>query len=120
MKIFLSEGETHVREAIRVLIEQDERLEITGEADHVESMLLQVCGNPPDVILLDWNLRGMRHARVITALRQYCPQVSIFALGLNSQDRERALALGVDSYLSKMTLPEQFIQQMNLHLPGSH
>jgi two-component system, NarL family, response regulator DegU len=109
MKIFLSESEKHVREAMRVLIEQDGRLCITGEADHMESLLLQVCTNPPDIILLDWNMRGMRHARVIPDLQKHCPDIRIIAMGLNPQDAERAYALGVDSFLVKTELPEHFM-----------
>lgn len=112
MNVFLSETETHVREAIRVLIEQDEGICITGEAEDMESMLLQVCVKPPDLILLDWNMRGLRHSRLIHALRRFCPKVRILAMGLNLQDKERALALGADAFLSKTELPEQFMNQI--------
>jgi len=112
MRIFLSESEKHVREAVRFLIEQDGRFCITGEADHVESMLAQVCSNPPDLILLDWNMRELRPARIIAALRNLFPEIRIIALGIDVQDKARAISLGFDDFISKVELPEQFLSKL--------
>ena len=80
--VFLAEGEKHVREALCLLLEHQVDFVIAGEASHAESLLAQVCQAPPDVILLDWNLPGLHHQRLLAELREYCPATRILVISV--------------------------------------
>ncbi|MBN2502472.1 MAG: response regulator transcription factor [Anaerolineales bacterium] len=107
--VFLAEGENHVREALRLLLEQREGFQITGEASHAESLLAQACQQPPNVILLDWNLPGLHPQRLLAALHQHCPTTLILATGVRMEQANAARDLGVDAFLSKQLPPDEFI-----------
>ena len=107
--IFLADSEKHVRAALSLMLEHQGNFAIIGEANHAESLLAQVCHQPPDVILLDWNLPGLHPQRLLSALRQYCPTTRILASSVRPEHKKTALELGVDSFLLKQLPPEQFL-----------
>lgn len=107
--IFLAEGEKHVCEALRLILEHQSDLVITGEANTAENTLAQVCQRPPDVIMLDWNLPGMHPQRLLSALRQCCPETLILATSVKPEQESIAMKFGADAFLLKQLPPDQFI-----------
>ncbi len=111
--IFLAESENHVRGALRLLIEYQPGMQVVGEADHTESLLAQVCVQPPDVILLDWNLHGIHPQRLIRALREHCPNTQLIATSVKPEHKMSSEEWGVDGFLSKQLPPEAFISALD-------
>lgn len=110
--IFLVEREIHVRDALCLLIKYEVNMQIVGTADHTESILTQVCKLVPDVILLDWNLSGIHHEQLLTALRQCCPTTRIVATSVRLEHEHAAIKVGFDAFLLKQLLPDQFISAL--------
>ena len=106
--IFLAESEKHVRAALRLMLECQGDFTIAGEANHAESLLAQVCQQPPDVILFDLNLPGLHPQRLLTALRHCCPETRILACSVRPEQEKTARELGVAAFLLKQLPPEQF------------
>ena len=111
--IFLAEGEKHVRSALRLQLELQPAFRISGEAGHAEALLAQVCQNPPDVILLDWNLPGIHPQRLVQTLRAYCPDTRILATSVKPETEFNMPAHGIDGFLSKQCSPKSFITALN-------
>jgi len=107
--VFLAEGEKHVREALRLLLEHQTDILVVGEASHAESLLSQVCQRPPDVILMDWNLPGLHPQRLIAELRHFCPSTRILGTSVRPEDAKTTHDMGADAFLLKQLPPEQFI-----------
>jgi DNA-binding NarL/FixJ family response regulator len=107
--IFLAEGETHVRNALRLMLAYHDGFAIIGEANTAESTLAQVCQNPPDVILLDWNLTGINHRRLIHTLREHCPKTSLVATSVKPEHELAAHQVGTDAFISKQLPPDEFL-----------
>lgn len=118
--IFLAEGEKHVREALHLWIEQQADMKIAGEARSVESLLAQVCQQAPDAILLDWNLPGIHHQRLIRTLRECCPAAKLVALSVKPEDEKAAGEYGMDGFLSKQLSAESFMAALNTILSTSN
>jgi DNA-binding NarL/FixJ family response regulator len=116
--VFLAEGETHVRAALRLTIEFQGRIAVVGEADHPESLLAQVCQNPPDVILLDWNLPGLHPQRLIRILGEHCPHTRVVATSVKPEHEKAAREYGVDGFLLKQLTPEAFIAGLEMAIGG--
>ncbi|MEP0807186.1 MAG: response regulator transcription factor [Chloroflexota bacterium] len=114
--IFLAEGERHVLEALRLLLEQQADIRILGAAQSAESLLTQVCKTVPDVILLDWNLPGLHPQRLIPALRDCCPAAKLVALSVKPEHEKTAQEFGLDGFISQQISAEQFLTALNVIL----
>lgn len=110
MHIFIAESQSNVRHALCLLLEQLGEFEISGEAADPESLLAQVCTNPPELILLDWNLSGLRPHYLLRALKRYCPAILVLATSVNPENARNALASGVDGFILKSLPPDEFLQ----------
>ena len=112
IRIFIADSENHIRRALKLLIAQDPQFEIVGEASHVESLLAQVCAQPPDAILLDWTLVGIHPQRLLNTLREHCPATRILANSVRPEYEKSAREQGVDAFLSKQLPPDQYFDAM--------
>ena len=99
-RIFLADDDLNVRQALRLLLEQA-GFTIAGEAMDAQGMFTQVSTLPPDIILMDWELPGLKAQEGICALRTYCPGTKIIALSVRPEAQPVALAAGVDGFASK-------------------
>jgi DNA-binding NarL/FixJ family response regulator len=106
--IFLAEGQNHVRQAIRLNLDQQIGYRISGTANHAESLLAQIGQTRPDVLLLDWVLPGMNPQRLLPALRKFCPGTRVIATVSRQEIGEIALNYGVDAYILKALQPDEF------------
>lgn len=109
ISVLLAESENHVREAIRLMIEFLEDLEITGEVSTPEGLLIQVCRQTPDIILLDWNMPAIHHQRLLIAVKECCPRAVIIAMSVRPESQNTALEMGADAFVLKNLPPEEFI-----------
>lgn len=112
IRIFIADSENHIRRALKLIIAQDPQFEVVGEANHVESLLAQVCAQPPDAILLDWNLVGIHPQRLLNTLREHCPATRILASSVRPEDEKITREQSVDAFLSKQLPPDQFFQAL--------
>ena len=110
MHIFIAESQFHVRHALRLLLEQDKKHEVSGEAADPESLLAQVCTDPPELILLDWSLPGLRPHYLLRTLKHYCPTTPVLATSVNPENACKALASGADGFILKSLPPDEFLQ----------
>ena len=68
MRVLLVDDQSEVRSALRLLLEQDQRVRIVGEADDVDDIFACVQETKPNLVLLDWELPGFqRSARASAA-----------------------------------------------------
>lgn len=111
--IFLAEGEKHVRDSLRLIMEQRAGLKMVGEAQSAESLLAQVCQQAPDAILLDWNLPGIHHQRLVRTLRECCPAAKLVALSVKPEDERSAHAYGMDGFISKQAPAAVFMDLLD-------
>jgi DNA-binding NarL/FixJ family response regulator len=110
--IFIAEGENHVRTALRLMLDHQADFVIAGEANHTESLLAQVCQDPPDVILLDWNLPGINPPRLLRTIRDYCPATQLIAVSVKPEDKKIVRELGTNAFISKQLPPDQFLAEL--------
>lgn len=111
--VFLAEGERHVLEALRLVLEQQADFMILGEARSAESLLAHACKLSPDAILLDWHLPGFHPQRLIPTLRECCPVAKIVALSVQPEHEKLTREYGLDGFISKQLPPESFLASLN-------
>lgn len=111
-RLFLAEGENHVRAALHLLLDYEPGFEITGEAGTAETALAKICQDPPDLILLDWNLPGLVPQRLIPALRICASNSHIVAISVKPEQAMNTLEAGADAFILKQLAPDQFLDAL--------
>ncbi len=116
MRILLADDETKVLSALRLLLEQQPGLAVAGEALDSANLLAQVAAGRPDLILVDWELPGMRAADLLCALHDLAPMVRVIALSGRPEARAAALQAGAAGFVSKGDPPDVVLA--TLYGPG--
>ncbi len=124
--MFLADDQAWLRSAERLLLEQEPDVEIVGEAAEVKSLLAKIEVLCPDLVLLDWELPGLKssHAgrQLLMALHAYCPDLTVIVLSGRPEAGQLALAAGADYFVSKADPPESLlgalrkVKGMNSHM----
>jgi DNA-binding NarL/FixJ family response regulator len=109
MRILLADAQQKVRFALRVLLERQPDLAVSGEAASARELLGKTESECPDLVLLAWELPGLTPEELLPALRETCPEVVVIALSGRPEARQKALAAGVDSFVSKSDPPEKLL-----------
>ncbi len=107
--LFLAEAEKHVRDALMLMLQHRPELRVTGVVTSVEALLAGACRQPPDVILLDWNLPGLHPERLLTALGSCLPETAIVAMSVRPEDGLAAQDPRVHGFLSQQLPAEEFM-----------
>ena len=109
MRILLADNQSEVRYALRALLKQRPGLNIVGEAANADDLLTQVGRACPDLVLLDWRLRGLASVDLLSALRRTCPDVHIIVLSGRPEARQATLDAGADAFVSKAEPPKRLL-----------
>jgi DNA-binding NarL/FixJ family response regulator len=105
----LADDQAQVRFALRVLLEREPGLEVTGEAVDAEDLLAQVRLVCPDAVLLDWELPGLATAGGLSALHKSRPGLTVIALSGKPEACRAALQAGANAFVSKTDPPERLL-----------
>ena len=109
MKVLLADPKSNIRYGLTVLLGEQPDLEIVGETDDSGVLLAQVKATSPDLLLLSWDLPGMKVSELLGQIRILCPKLSIIALSGKSNNRELALQSGADDFICKGDSPEKLL-----------
>ena len=77
IQVFIVDDHHMVREALRISLEQEEGLEVVGEADSGLSALEQLRHALVDVVLLDIDMDGMNGIETLARLRHLRPDIKV-------------------------------------------
>lgn len=115
MRVLLADGQTRVRSALRLALEQNSLIGMVDEVTDAESLLADVATLCPDLLLLDWELPGQTAGELLPTLRQLCPHLYVIALSGHPEAGQAALAAGADAFFSKTNPPDRLLVALNEH-----
>ena len=107
MRVLLADDQPQVRSAMRLLLEEEPGLSVVDEVVSAGDLLSRVEATYPDLILLDWELPGLRPGEMLPALHALDSVPVVVALSGRPEARRVALAAGADVFVSKGDPPEQ-------------
>ncbi len=113
MRVLVADDKLEVRSALRLLLEQLPDVTVVGEATGTDSLLVQASALCPDLVLLDWELRGLHATELLPGLRARCPRLSVIVLSSRPENQRPALANGADAFVSKGDAPEQLLKAVS-------
>ena len=100
-----------VRQGIRFLLEQNDDIEIVGEASNGQQAVEQVQQHLPDVVLLDLIMSPMDGIEATRQIRQISPTTQVIILTSHHKDDQifQAIKAGALSYLLKDVSPPDLL-----------
>ena len=120
-RILVVEDEQAIREMIGFALKKD-GLQFEEAAD-AEKALVAIASNPPDLVLLDWMLRGLSGVELARRLRREDVTAKLPIILLTARveenDRVHGLEVGADDYITKPFSPRELIARINAVLRRS-
>ncbi len=102
-RVFLVEDSAVVRERLLEILKAIPTVEVIGYAETPSDAIEQINVNPPDVIVLDIQLRDGRGMNVLQAIKRRFPAIVVIMLTNYATPafRQSYLAAGADYFLDK-------------------
>jgi DNA-binding NarL/FixJ family response regulator len=112
VRVLLADDDVHVRSALRLLLEDEPGMAIVGESTSAEGLFDQVAAARPGVVLVDWELPGLRSDGIIERLRTLQPSPRLIALSGRPEAHEEVLRAGIQDFVCKGDAPEALLRTL--------
>lgn len=106
LMVLIADDQPQVCSALRLVLRQEPDIAAVDEAGSFEQVLGMVRRQPPNLVLLDWELPDRGGAAVLARLRAAAPNSAVIALSGRPEAHDAALAAGADAFVSKGDPPE--------------
>src|SRR3989338_3034176 len=105
IRIVLVDDHTMVRQALRVVLEQDRGMQVIAEAGDGETALQIVDELTPDVVVMDIGMPGQSGIETTRRLLAKHPEIKVLALStyLDRRIVQQMLDAGACGYIAKST-----------------
>jgi len=103
IRVFLADDHPLLRTGLKFSFDQNEQVELIGEAEDGYSAVEKIQTNPPDVALLDVDMPGLSGIGIIRILRRLYPDMKIVMLSTYNDDNyiKASMEAGADGYVLK-------------------
>jgi DNA-binding NarL/FixJ family response regulator len=112
MRVLLAEHHSKVLRALRALINEKTEHVIVGEAMDWNGLLELVNNTVPELVLLDWELPGRSTNDLLAGLQNPGYHPRLIVLSTQVEAKEKALAAGADTFISKSDAPEKLLKAL--------
>jgi len=122
IRIVIVEDNRTIRDGLTVLMNATDGLNCVAGYRDCESMLENIKGDNPDLMLMDIGLPGMSGIEGIKQVKELFPEMVILVLSVYEDDENifDAICAGASGYLIKKTPPAQLIEAIKeAHAGGS-
>jgi two-component system response regulator NreC len=112
IRVLLADDHALVRRSLRLLLDGEDDLDVVGEAESIGSVVRNVHGQTPNVLVLDLQMPGGSSIEVIRRLREHVPKTEIVVLTMERSPAfaQRAIDTGAVGFVLKdradIELPE--------------
>src|SRR5436189_2472389 len=122
IKVAIVDDDEGIRTSLAALIRRAPSLRLSGDYPDAESALKEIPRSPPDVVLMDINLPGIKGVECVRQLKATVPAVQFLMLTVyeDSDSLFNSLKAGASGYLLKRTASARLLDAIrDLHAGGS-
>ena len=103
MRVFLADDHPLFRMGLKIALDQEEDIEIVGEATDGFGAVERIQADPPDLSLIDMDMPGISGIRVIRMVRKAIPEMKVLVLSTYDDEKyiHGAMQEGDDGYVLK-------------------
>ncbi len=114
IKVFLVDDHKILREALIILLSQQENIEVAGEAADGIDALNKIAHVKPDIAIVDISLPKLNGIDLASTLKHEYPQIKTIILTMHKSEEfiAKALQAGVKGYILKDNALEELIQSI--------
>src|SRR5256885_4929863 len=122
IKVAIVDDDEGIRASLAALIRRAPSLRLSGDYPDAESALKEIPRRPPDVVLMDINLPGIKGVECVRQLKATVPAVQFLMLTVyeDSDSLFNSLKAGASGYLLKRTASAKLLDAIqDVHTGGS-
>ena len=119
-KLLLVDDHAVVRSGLKMLLENEQDVEIVGEAENAAGALQQAKLLKPNVILMDIGLPDMSGIEATREIKKHMPDVAVVALTIHEDEEYffKMLDAGASGYVPKRAAPEELLTAIRAAASG--
>ena len=122
IKVAIVDDDEGIRTSLAALIRRATTFRLAGEYADAESALRDIPNHPPDVVLMDINLPGIKGVECVRQLKAQLPAVQFLMLTVyeDSDSLCNSLKAGASGYLLKRTASARLLEAIrDVHAGGA-
>ena len=122
IKVAIVDDDEGIRTGLAALIRRNTNFRLAGDYPNAEVALKEIPRHPPDVVLMDINLPGMKGYDCVRQLKSALPEVQFLMLTVyeDSDSLFNSLKAGASGYLLKRTASARLLEAIrDVHEGGS-
>ncbi|HVU28307.1 MAG TPA: response regulator transcription factor [Verrucomicrobiae bacterium] len=122
IKVAIVDDDEGIRTSLATLIRRASNLKLAGDYPNAEIALKEIPRHPPDVVLMDINMPGMKGVECVRQLKAALPAVQFLMLTVyeDSDSLFNSLKAGASGYLLKRTASARLLEAIHdVHEGGS-
>jgi DNA-binding NarL/FixJ family response regulator len=122
IKVSIVDDDEGIRTSLASLIRRSASLKFVGDYANAEIAIKEIPQHPPDVVLMDINMPGMKGVECVRQLKAQLPQVQFLMLTVyeDSDSLFNSLKAGASGYLLKRTASKNLLEAIrDVHAGGS-
>jgi len=122
IKVAIVDDDEGIRSSLAALIRRAPALRLTGDYPDGETALKEIPSRPPDVVLMDINMPGIKGVECVRQLKTLLPNVQFLMLTVyeDSDSLFNSLKAGASGYLLKRTASARLLEAIrDVHSGGS-
>jgi DNA-binding NarL/FixJ family response regulator len=114
IKIIIADDQRVYRDGLKVVISDDDHLEVIAEADNGEDLMNILQAMTPDIILMDLHMPIMNGMEATKQVREKYPGIKILVVTMYGDDifSNHLMENGANGYLLKNAEPEEIIRSI--------
>ena len=111
IKVLLADDHTIVRKGLCSLLEEEEGIEVIGEAEDGREAIKLVEKLHPDIVVMDIAMPGLNGLEATRQLRRLYPEIKILILSMYANEEYvfQTLQAGAEGYLVKKAAPSELV-----------
>jgi DNA-binding NarL/FixJ family response regulator len=115
IKLFLVEDHLLVRSGIKALFDENQQINVIGEASDGYELFEKIKETIPDIIIMDISLPKLSGIEIAKILKKDYPEIKILILSMHTSEDFifNAIKAGVNGYLPKTATRDELIQALN-------
>ena len=122
IKVAIVDDDEDIRASLAALIRRAQNFKLTGDYANAETAVKEIPRCPPDVVLMDINLPGMKGYECVRQLKATRPEIQFLMLTVyeDSDSLFNSLKAGASGYLLKRTASAKLLEAIrDVHSGGA-
>jgi DNA-binding NarL/FixJ family response regulator len=118
--VFVVDDHPLMRQGLSLLINQQEDMEVCGEAEEAQAAMHSIARRRPDILILDISLNGPDGLELLKSIRASDPALPVLILSMHDEAiyAERALRARANGYIMKQEASEKVLVAIRRILNG--